>query len=194
MDVAELFAEVRDSLADVFASIEWAEDEIAAAQRRWPARADALFHSFSLIRPPVELSERLSVEPVYRAYARELLDRVGQEQDTRPGTAVEVCLGLREASLRAPLSHDGFGLYARMWDAAGLPEVDGVTDMRTHYEAISADALDEAETYARRHTSRADRVLEVTGCCGQHHGEPVTCVYASTGPASTDDTDGEAAA
>ena len=48
MDVAELFAEVRDSLADVFASIEWAEDEIAAAQRRWPARADALFHSFSL--------------------------------------------------------------------------------------------------------------------------------------------------
>ena len=59
MDVAELFAEVRDSLADVFASIEWAEDEIAAAQRRWPARSDALFHSFSLIRPPVELLERL---------------------------------------------------------------------------------------------------------------------------------------
>ena len=77
MDVAELFAEVRDSLADVFASIEWAEDEIAAAQRRWPARADALFHSFSLIRPPVELLERLSVEPVYRAYARELAQQEG---------------------------------------------------------------------------------------------------------------------
>ena len=129
------------------------------------------------------------MEPVYRAYARELLDRVGQEQDTRLGTAVEVCLGLREASLRAPLSHEGFGLYARMWQAAGLPEVDGVTDMGAHYEAISADALDEGETYARKHTSRPVRVLEVTGCCGQHHGVEVACVYAST-----DDTDGEAAA
>jgi len=63
--------------------------------------------------------------------------------------------------------------------------------MRTHYEAISFDALDEAETYARRHITRPDRVLEVTGCCGQHHGVEVACVYADTDPASTD---GEAAA
>ncbi|KSU56118.1 hypothetical protein AS181_18930 [Gordonia sp. SGD-V-85] len=59
MDVAELFAEVRDSLADVFAS----SGPRMRSRRRWPARADALFDSFALILPPVELLERLSVEP-----------------------------------------------------------------------------------------------------------------------------------
>lgn len=180
MDIADVVAEMESATADVFATIGWAEEEIAAAQRRWPARADAVFHSFSLIRPPDELQARLSVESVYRAYARELLDRVGQDQDTRPGTAVEVVLGISGASLRAPLNHEGFGLYARMWQAAGLPFIDGISDRSEHYEALSADVLDDAEEYARRVCRRPDRVLAVDGCGGQHHGVDVDCVYADS--------------
>lgn len=176
VSVAELFAEVSASVADVFAEIEWAESEIAAAQQRWPDSADELFHSFAVIARPDGV---VGTECVYRAYARELLDRIGRGEDLRPGTAVEVCMGLRGASLRAPLNHEGFGLYARMWEAAGLPAITELADMRGHYEAISGDAINAAETDARRACARPDRVAVVPECMGRHHGEPVACRYAN---------------
>ena len=177
VDVVELFKEITSEVSEVMSSIEWAEDEIRSAQRRHPTRADELVHSFALICPPGGVPIR--TEGAVRAYARELLERVARGEDTRSGTAVEVCMALKEASLRAPLSHEGFGLYARMWAAAGLPEVDGIVDMRAHYEAISTGALDVAEAQARAAICRRDRVWTKPDCGGFHHGVPTPCRYAA---------------
>src|SRR5690606_26724212 len=116
------------------------EDEIARAQARHPEHADTLYHSFALLCSAA--SERMGVEAVYRAHAREILERVATGQDTRPGTAVEVVIGLLAAASTAPLSHEGFGLCARLWISAGLPEHGDFADRLDHIEALHADRID----------------------------------------------------
>ena len=176
---ADILGEVTQSLDGIFERMAWAEDEIARAQARHPEHADKLFHSFSLLSG-AQGSERMGMEAVYRAHARELLERVAVGEDTRPGTAVEVIIGLLAAATVAPLSHAGFALCARLWILAGLPDHEEFTDKLQHLEALHADRTDREETDARRACRSDDRKLGAIECEGMHHGETVTCTYANT--------------
>jgi hypothetical protein len=176
----ELFATVQDVLGElkgVFASMEWAEEEIRAARRRHPAAADAMYHSFSLLTPQSGL-DRMATEFVFRSHCRELLNRVARGEDTRPGTAAEVCCAMMQTSMLAPLRSSAAGLYMRMWTAAGFPEIEGFAPDLAHHEALEKTVIDEHEALVRRKVAVADRRLGNLTCQGLHHGEAVACVYA----------------
>lgn len=174
-----IIGDIRHGLTDVFSRIEWAEDEIDRAQKRHPDQADTLYHCFPMLCPREATGTRMSTEAVYRAHARELLERVAAGQDTRAATAVEIVIGLLEAASLAPLTHDGYALCARMWAIAGLPDIDDMTDKLGHYEAINPAGMDEQEQSARRACRDDSRKLGVIDCAGMHHGEAVACQYSS---------------
>ncbi|MFG1774785.1 hypothetical protein ACGFIX_34860 [Nocardia salmonicida] len=159
------------------ASMDWADDEIAQAQRRHPDITDVLYHSFSLL---TATHDRMSTEFIYRPHARELTERVAAGTSTKPGTSVEVALSLMQASLVTPLNTTAFGLYLRMWRCADLPSLGGpIQDLDDHYEAIAASSIDDLESVARHKLSVPDRVLTLVTCEGRHHGEPVDCRLAT---------------
>lgn len=66
----EILASFEQSFGAIFDRISWAEGEIAQAAARHPEQADAIYHSFSLLSGG-DAAERMSVEAVYRAHARE---------------------------------------------------------------------------------------------------------------------------
>ncbi len=155
---------------------DWAEDEISRGQQRHPDVADVLHHSFSLL---TATQERMATEFVYRAHARELIERVATGVATKPGTSVEVALSLMQASLVTPLNTTAFGLYLRMWRQAGLPDLGGpIEDLDGHYEAINASGIDDFEAIARRKLTKPSRVLTLVACEGRHLGEPADCRFA----------------
>lgn len=162
-------------LSGIFERMEWAEDEIEKARARHPRHADRIFHSFLLLTPT---HERMETEFVYRSHARELLDRVAAGADTRPATAAEICCAMLEVSLRTPLKSAAMGLYLRMWQAAGFPEISEFTEFSRHHEALEQTTIDDHEQFARRKLAVADRRLGPIDCAGRHHGEDVDCVYA----------------
>lgn len=162
-------------LAGIFERMEWAEEEVARARKRHPAASDRIWHSFSLLTPTHDL---MSTEFVYRSHCRELLDRVAAGQDTRPGTAAEVCAACSESSLLAPLTETGAGLYARMWMQAFPQHRHVWGDQAPHYESLRGTLIDDAERDMRRKTAVADRKHGDIDCKGLHHGEEVTCSYA----------------
>ena len=161
-------------LAGLFEQMEWAEDEIGRAQKRNPQHRDRLYHSFKLLCEPHELMKQ---EFVYRSHCREILARVIAGQDTRPGTAAEVCLACCESSQLAPLTDTAAGLYGRMWKAAGFPG-EHWDDRQQHHEALSASLIDDAEREMRRKLADPDRKFGVDDCGGMHHGEEVECEFA----------------
>jgi hypothetical protein len=160
-------------LAGLFEQMEWAEDEISKAQRRHPGSSDRIYHSFKLMTPTHEL---MGQEFVYRSHVRELLARVIAGQDTRPGTAAEVCLACCESSQLAPLTDTAAGLYGRMWKAAGFPG-DQWEDRQVHHEALSSSLIDDAEREMRRKLRNDERVIDAE-CGGMHHGKEVACELA----------------
>lgn len=173
-DLNDLLAKAEADLADPFRLIDIAEEEIAAAIERHPYAADDLWHSFKLVQGTHEL---MSTEFVYRGHVRELLERVAKGEDTRPGTAAEVCLAFRGANLLAPLNSTGAGLYARMWTLA-FPDHPVWEGQTGHYEALYADRIDDGEREVRGKLTRPDRHLSGVTCEGKHHGADVDCKYA----------------
>jgi hypothetical protein len=166
-----LGAGLADGLSGIFGQMDWAEDEIEKARKRYPLRADLIHHSFALLTPSHDL---MSTEMVYRSHCTELLDRVAAGTDARPGTAAEVCAACCDASQLAPLTTSATGLYVRMWELAfpGHPVFRG---QREHYEALRGSQISDLESEARRKLARPDRRLGVISCQGTHHGQPVTC-------------------
>jgi hypothetical protein len=158
-------------LAGLFEQMDWAEDEIGKAQKRDPAHADLIYHTFKIMTPSHEL---MGTEFVYRSHVREQIARAVAGQDTRPGTSAEICLACSEASQVAPLTETAAGLYARMWGRA-FP---GITDVwqqpREHYEALRGTLIDDLEAWSRRKLAQSDRVIEFD-CGGMHHGQAVNC-------------------
>ncbi|MFD8101121.1 hypothetical protein ACFV24_16405 [Nocardia fluminea] len=168
--------EVTKTLTTTLTQQDWAEDEISRAQQRHPDVADVLHHSFSLL---TATEERMSTEFIYRAHARELIERVATGVLTKPGTSVEVVLLLMRASLVTPLNTTAFGLYLRMWRRAGLPDLGGpIAGLDGHYEAINASGIDDFEAIARRKLAKPSRVLTLVTCEGRHLGEPADCRFA----------------
>lgn len=172
--LTELLDATTDALAPVFNQMEWGEDEIRKAQQRHPHAADALHHSFALIRPT---NDRMNTEFVYRGHCRELLNRVARGEDTRPGTAAEVVIAMCEAAKAAPLIETGYGLIFRMW-AEAFPDQQELTDDREHREKLHGSSIDDAEAQTRTKLAVSDRVLGPIECTGWHHGERVACSYA----------------
>jgi hypothetical protein len=181
--VAALVASVLDELTDACAAMHWAEDEIASAIRRHPYHADALYHSFELIRPR-DIGPGMGAEFVYRSHAAELLDRVAAGADTRPATAAELCLLCCEASLRAPLHGPAAGLYFRMWLQAfpDKPITAGQADEQVHYEKLYGAHIDDLQQTLHQKAADPNRHPRDIDCAGKHHGTPVACRYATTPP------------
>ncbi|TCC33872.1 hypothetical protein E0H75_42195 [Kribbella capetownensis] len=180
--IADLFAEVQ-SIESVFGAMGWAEDEIEQAQLRHPGATDAIWHSFSLLTPVHPLMQRS--EPLFRAYCREILDRVAAGSDTRPGTAAEICCVASEASEKAPLTSPAFGLYARAFRVVFPDQQFPGEEIRDgaymeHVEALHGAAIDDIAADTRRRLTRKDRTLTGIECAGLHHGEPVECRYRPT--------------
>jgi hypothetical protein len=138
--------DVRRSLEWVLGAMAWAETEIEAGQQRHPDAAERIQRGFLLLRPTHPL---MRTQVVYRSHCRELIDRLADGEDTRPGTAAECCIALCETSMRAPLRSSAVGLYARLWRLAGLPPVE-LTDLSVHHEAIEGSLIDDHETWLRR--------------------------------------------
>lgn len=176
----ELLGSLYADMADAFEMCRWAESEIQAAMRRHPGAADRLWHSFALLAAPLEHVERMRREEVYRAHAQEILERVAAGEDTRPATAVELVAALLGTATTAPLSHEGFGLLARMWKAAGLPDNDGFDTLAPHVEALTGERIDREEHEARRRCGDEFRKLaDRIECDGMHHGRQTACRYAA---------------
>jgi hypothetical protein len=152
-----------DAIDSAFLRMGWAEEEIERAGHEHPGHADRIWHSFALLEPTQEL---MRTEMVYRAHCREILARVVAGEDTRPGTAAECCCACCETSQRAPLHPAGVGLYMRMWQAAGFPEID---QRSVHYEALGSEAIDEHErtlrAKLRRESRRLPEVIEHVARC-----------------------------
>ena len=181
--VAALAATLIDDLSSAFASIDWAEDEITRAIRCHPGHADALYHSFGLIRPR-DIGPGMGSEFVYRSHASELLDRIAAGADTRPATAAELCLVCCEASLRTPLHGPTAGVYFRMWLRAfpDKPITPGQAGEQVHYEKLYGTQIDDLERTLRQKAADPNRQLRDIDCPGKHHGTRVACRYATTPP------------
>lgn len=184
LDLRKLFDDAASAIGSVLNLMGVAEREIEGAMRRHPKHADALWHCFSLIQPTGE-GEGVGVhEQLYRSHARELLERVAAGKDLRPATSAEVLAAMKEVTLRTPMNNAGMGLYWRMWKACGMPEI--AEAGAEHYEALSASAIDEAEQQTRRKLSKPGRVWDPAAieCMGLHHGDPVSCRFATDGEAA----------
>ncbi|GLX06704.1 hypothetical protein Misp03_36310 [Microbispora sp. NBRC 16548] len=176
--LTQILKSTAQDLDVLFEQMDWAENEIAAGIRRHPASADLLFHSFTLLRPT---SRHMATEFVYRAHCRELLDRAATGQDTRFGTAVEVCCACCDSSQLAPLTSPAAGLYLRMWGMA-FPGLPMFADSHGHHEALEGTQIDELETKLRRKLTVKERRLATIECSGLHHGKRVQCKYTHLRP------------
>ena len=146
MDLAQLVIDTEQSLQPVFDAMTLAEDEISAAQARHPLAKDRIWRSFILLMPTSDAL--IASDLVYRSHCRELLERAAAGTDTRPGTAAECCLALCEVSQRVPLNTSAAGVYARMWQQAGLPPIE-LGDASVHYEALEGPLIDDREQLLR---------------------------------------------
>jgi len=171
------FTNLFEAIAEVFDLLDLAEDEISKARSRHPLHKDLLHHSSSLLTPNLSL-ECMESELVYRAHCHEILDRVAAGEDTRPGTAAEVCCAMRNTSLLSPLTSAATGLYLRMWQRAGLPELEDFADAGRHHEALEKSVIDDHEALARRKLAMPDRRLGEITCRGLHDAVEVACRYA----------------
>ena len=180
VDPAALFAQISGELQPLFAAMDWADEEIAAASRRHPGQADLLYHAFAVLTPR-HIGPGMGTEFVYRGHARELLERIVAGADLRPATAAEICLALSQVSLLAPMHGAGAGLYFRMWLQAfpGHPVTADQVDDQRHYEHLRGAQIDELETLMRHKAADPHRQLGDIDCAGRHHGENVACRYAS---------------
>ncbi len=169
----QLLEDTAATLATAFGQMGWAEEQIDAAKDHHPDASDLLFHGFTLLQPTHRL---MDTEFVYRGHCRELLDRLVHGEDTRPGTAAEICCLCCESSLHAVLTSSATGLYFRMWSTA-FPDRLVAGDELPHYEALYGDRIEDLETTARHKLTVPDRMLDKVDCPGRHHGEPATCRF-----------------
>jgi len=100
-------------LTETFHRMVLAEDEITAAKKRYPDKADAIHGAFRYLRPSELL--RGKADDVFRAHCRELLARVAGEKDLRPGTAAELVALFSEMSQATLLDRTATLLYSKLF-------------------------------------------------------------------------------
>lgn len=141
-------------LSRVFSEMEWAEDEIAQAQKRHPAKAALLWEQFMLMHTDVPLPG----ERVYRAHCRELLERVAAGGDTRPPTDAELCGAYCQASLAGPPPHGAVVAYMRAFTRLFPGEARELFKDVDAHEQIGGFEADQTERDLRRKLTVKDRV------------------------------------
>lgn len=93
---------VFSTIGKVFDLVEIAEEEIKAATLRYPWKEHDFKAAFQECLFPGDLAR--FGKRVYRAHAKEMLQRVADDADTKPGTLAECAVALSLASLKAPLT------------------------------------------------------------------------------------------
>lgn len=122
----------------LFDKMEIAENEIAKAKERYPEDAERLHDCFKLMCPSAPLSDR--PDKLYRAHCRELLERVHNNIDARPGTAAEVLAIMSTWSLEHMPDHNAVALMGRLF-AQVFPEQDAYNDAPLEMWKGAADEL-----------------------------------------------------
>ncbi len=146
------------SVEEAFGMIDIAEAEIAAARggKTEADPEDPLWTAFPLLVPSDGL---IRTEVVFRAHVRELLERVKEGKDTRPGTDAEIVSAISRASYSFPLQRSLVGLQGRLFKRR-FPELfeqlDGVLDV-VMYERMYGPEIDELEAQLRRQATNRER-------------------------------------
>ncbi len=94
--------DVAGAIGRAFDRMGIAEEEIEAAKKKWPDKKAEIHAAFGALAPG-ELS-RYGSDRLYRAHARELLERVAKGERLELGTDAECLAALSLASLKAPLA------------------------------------------------------------------------------------------
>ena len=146
----ELLGGGGDRIRRAFEFMGLAEEEIAAAMKRHPARASEVNAAFRILCPTMQMTSL--VPGVYLAHVRELLERVASGEDARPATRAEALCVLQETSLKAPLGQAAALLYERLF-AEVVPGVFADEVHRAPWPEAVAEVLHDL----RRRFARADR-------------------------------------
>ncbi|TDB90898.1 hypothetical protein E1264_03465 [Actinomadura sp. KC216] len=171
MDVAEVMDSIESSLTGLFSQMEIAEEEIELAQKRHgeplllrdtdgrPVNMDEMgpiWHSFRLLGPDPDrgFPERMETELLYRQHCAELLDRVAEGLDTRAATGAELVIALSEASMVAPLTSSGAGLYLKLMTRY-FPETLGASFEEVglevkDYQKLHGQQMEQDELFLRK--------------------------------------------
>jgi len=112
--ITDLLGPVGGRILRVFECMEIAEEEIAAAIERYPVLGVAINAAFKHLYPTRALDG--ARDEVYRAHCRELLERVADGEDVRPGTKAEVMMTLSRLSQHAHLTEAAGALYRELFD------------------------------------------------------------------------------
>ena len=146
-------------LVHIFDHIFIAEDCIAEGERTYPDRAAVIHNSFSLLCPPRDIN-LLDVR-VYRSYAMELVDRIGQKvskENWHKATAAEVMFALSEMSRIAQLQSNYAYAYMKLFVdiIGGLPFAIGLAEEDYRLHESYKGAIDEI-IYELRKRCRVER-------------------------------------
>lgn len=149
-----LLGGIEGVMASLFAPMEWAEDEIKAAQRMYGETGHGPIwkRGFAAVKQ-VDL---IGSEMLFRAHCREILGRIADGDDLRPGTDAEIILVLRGASLRAPMTPGVDCLYFRLFARCFPVEsslINGPVDLAA-YESVHGGAADDHDRRLRAKLTR----------------------------------------
>lgn len=147
----KLFDALPHQVHRVFDCMDVAERCIKAACVLWPDHYDRLQRSFLLLVPTEVM--RGKDNAVYEAHCLELLERVANQQDTRPGTKAEVLCGLLEGALKAPPSADYCALTNRLFSEVMPGRLD-LGHVAEQWPGQHQEMLTAARTMLRRDTRR----------------------------------------
>ena len=119
--LVSLIEQMAPGFAATFHLMVIAEEEIKAAMLKTPGCAEALNGSFLRLQPSRIISGLH--DELYRAYCRELLERVVDGTPLDIATKAEVLVALSTTSLRAPLIRNAMALYESLFVEifGGLP-------------------------------------------------------------------------
>jgi hypothetical protein len=130
-----------------FSDVEIAEQEIAKAQKRHPVHAEQIWQSFGKLMPSELL--RPKTEKLYRAFCRELLDRIATGQPLAQATYAELACIFCATSLASPLNQDGAAAYWKVFKAIYPNALDGAE--YTPRESYEGRALEIIHQLQRKH-------------------------------------------
>lgn len=95
-DILKDFKGLKATIDNIWRDMAIADEEIRRGQGNYPAEAERINSCFKLLlRPPV-----IQADALYRAHVRELVERVANEQDTRPVTRAELLAMMSEMTLQ----------------------------------------------------------------------------------------------
>jgi hypothetical protein len=151
-----------EAILGVFGRIEVAEEEIErymekATDEKTRQRIDDAFLG---LQPTPVLKHSPAIDRLYRGYVRELLQRILDGEDTRPGTYAEIAVVMSEVSQVTPLSKEASTLYFRSIVECGLGHV--VEEFASRHEMLESlyrHTTDEIEREVKRKLRQEGRVL-----------------------------------